>query len=277
MSIRAWQPVGFLSAEGARLLLVGKVAVITGVGPGLGRAIALALAREGAAVALTARNEERLGQIAADVEAAGGRALPVPANVVDADDCARVAATAAAELGGIDIVVNSAFRGDPGVPFESADLVKWRKVFEVNLWGALQLTQACVPALAARGGGSVVMVASMSARKIRPNEGSYAASKGALLIATRSLAAELGPQQIRVNAVVPGWIWGPNVGVYVDWQVQERGITREEAIAEITAEIPLGEIPPQEDVAESVLFFASPMARMVTGQALDVNGGEWFG
>ena len=110
---RAWHPVGFLSAEGARLLLVGKVAVVTGVGPGLGSATALALAREGAAVALAARNEERLAGVAAEIEAAGGAALAVPASVANADDCARVAATAAAELGGIDIVVNSAFRGDP--------------------------------------------------------------------------------------------------------------------------------------------------------------------
>ena len=76
---------------------------------------------------------------------------------------------------------------------------------------------------------------------------------------------------------MPGWIWGPNVQLYVDWQTQSRGITAEEVIAEITAEIPLGEIPPQEDIAESIVFFASGMSRMITGQTLDVNGGEFFG
>ena len=77
--------------------------------------------------------------------------------------------------------------------------------------------------------------------------------------------------------MVPGWIWGPNVQIYVDWQVSERGFTPEEVIAEITEEIPLGEIPPQEDIAEAIVFFASGMSRMITGQSLDVNGGEFFG
>jgi NAD(P)-dependent dehydrogenase (short-subunit alcohol dehydrogenase family) len=259
------------------MLLEGKHAIVTGVGPGLGRAAALALAREGASVALVARNEERLAAIAAEIADAGGRALAVPGNVTKPEDCARIAETAAAELGGIDVLVNSAFRGDVFQPFADVDLAQWRKIFDVNLWGALQLTQACVPALRAGGGGSVVMVASMSARKIRPNEAGYAASKGALLTATKSLAQELGPDGIRVNAVVPGWIWGPNVQLYVDWQANDRGIAAEEVIAEITAAIPLGEIPPQEDIAEAIVFFASPMARVITGQALDVNGGEHFG
>jgi len=259
------------------MLLDGKRAIVTGVGPGLGRAIALALSREGASVALVARNEERLVGIAAEIEDAGGRAVPVAANVTKPEDCARVADAAASALGGVDVLVNSAFRGDVFQPFDAVDLVQWRKIFEVNLWGTLQLTQACVPALRASGDGSVVMVASMSARKIRVNEGGYAASKGALLTATKSLAAELGPDRIRVNAVVPGWIWGPNVRLYVDWQVQERGVTSDDVVAEITEAIPLGEIPPQEDVAEAVVFFASGMSRMITGQSLDVNGGEWFG
>jgi len=228
-------------------------------------------------VGLVARNEERLAGIAAEIDAAGGRAVPIPADVTKVDQCARVAETAVAELGGIDVLVNSAFRGDVFQPFADVDLAQWRKIFEVNLWGALQLTQACVPALRDGGGGAIVMVASMSARKIRVNEAGYAASKGALLTATKSLAAELAPDGIRVNAVVPGWIWGPNVQLYVDWQSTDRGITREEVIAEITAAIPLGEIPPQEDIAEAIVFFASPMARMITGQSLDVNGGEHFG
>jgi NAD(P)-dependent dehydrogenase (short-subunit alcohol dehydrogenase family) len=197
--------------------------------------------------------------------------------VVDPDECARAVDTVVSEFGGLDVLVNSAFRGDPGEPFESSDLNKWRKVFDVNVWGSLQLTQAAVPHLIARGAGSIVFVNSMSARKIRPNEGSYAASKGALLVAVRSLATELAQYRIRVNSVVPGWIWGPNVQFYVDWQVNQRGITADEAVAEITEAIPLGFIPPQEDIAEAILFFASDMSRVITGQALDVNGGEYFG
>ena len=260
-----------------RGLVEGKVAVVTGVGPGLGRATALALAREGAAVALVARSAERLGDVAAEITAQGGRALAVPASVTKPDDCGRVAEAAVAAFGGIDIVVNSAFRGDPFQPVETADLDVWRKIFEVNFFGPTLMTRACLPALRQRGGGSVVMVASQSARKIRPNEAGYAASKAALITLTRSLATELAADHIRVNAVVPGWIWGPNVQLYVDWQTQERGITPDEVIGEITREIPLGEIPPQEDIAEAIVFFASGMARVITGQTLDVNGGEYFG
>jgi NAD(P)-dependent dehydrogenase (short-subunit alcohol dehydrogenase family) len=258
------------------MLVADKVAIVTGVGAGLGKAAALALAREGATVALVARTESRLEEVASEIAAQGGRALVVPGSVAKPEACARVAETVANELGGIDIVVNSAFRGDKSEPFESADLTLWRKVFDVNLWGPLELTQACVPAMQARGGGSVVNIASMSARLIRPNDGGYSTSKGALLTATKSMAMDLAPYKIRVNAVVPGWIKGPNVQMYIDWQVSERGITPDEAVAEITKNIPLGEIPPQEDIAEAIVFFASDMARMITGQALDVNGGEHF-
>ena len=258
-------------------LLEGKTAVVTGVGPGLGRASALALAREGAAVVLVARNADRVSDVAAEITASGGRAVAAPGSVTHPEECEAIAAQAVEQFGGIDVVVNSAFRGDAFESVADADLDTWRKIFEVNFFGAVNMTRACLPSLRAGGGGSIVMVASQSARKIRPNEAGYAASKSALITLTRSLASEVASDHIRVNAVVPGWIWGPNVQMYVDWQTQSRGMTSEAVIAEITREIPLGEIPPQEDIAESIIFFASDMARMITGQTLDVNGGEYFG
>jgi len=258
-------------------LLDGKVAVVSGVGPGFGRATALALAREGAAVTLAARNADRLAEVRADIEAAGGRAIGVSTNVVDAQACVEVCSAAVAEFGGLDVVVNSAFRGDSFQRIEDADMATWHKIFEVNFFGAMHLSRAAIPHLRARGGGSIVNIASMSARKVREAEAGYAASKAALLTATQSMALELAPDRIRVNAVVPGWIWGPNVQMYVGWQSQSRGITEAEVVAEITENIPLGEVPPQEDIAEAVVFFASGMSRMITGQSLDVNGGEYFG
>jgi NAD(P)-dependent dehydrogenase (short-subunit alcohol dehydrogenase family) len=258
-------------------LVEGKVAVVTGVGPGLGRASALALAREGAAVVLVARNAERLDEVAGEIEAAGGRALAIAGSVTKPDDCERIAAGTLEAFGTIDVVVNSAFRGDSFQSISDADLDVWRKIFEVNFYGAVNMTRACLPAMKRAGGGSVVMVASQSARKIRADEAGYAASKSALITLTRSLATEVASDHIRVNAVVPGWIWGPNVQMYVEWQTSSRGLTSDEVVAEITREIPLGEIPPQEDIAESIVFFASGMSRMITGQTLDVNGGEYFG
>ena len=257
-------------------LLDGKNAIVSGIGPGLGQAIAHAFAREGATVVLSARTESYLQEVAREIEEAGGRAIPVPTNIVDEEQCRRLVDTAVAELGGVDVLVNSAFRMDPMQPFDAVDLSLWRKVFDVNVFGSLQLTQAAVPALKERGAASIVFVNSMSARKIRGAEGGYASSKGALLVAARTLAKELGPDGIRVNTVVPGWIWGPPVQLYVDWQVQERGLSPDEVVAEITDAIPLGAIPPQDDVANAVVFFASDLARCITGQSLGVNGGEWF-
>lgn len=258
------------------MLLDGKVAIITGVGAGLGGAAAEAFAREGAAVALVARTESHLEEVAGKIEADGGRALVVPGSVSDAGRCSEIAALVAAELGGIDCLVNSAFRNDPGVAFEDADLDQWRKVFDINVFGTLKMTQAAIPHLKARGGGSIVNIGSMGSRKIRPNSGAYTTSKGALLTATQVLAKELGPFKIRVNTVVPGWIWGPNVQWYVQHEAEERGVPQDDVLAELVREIPLGFVPPQEDIANAIVFFASDWASVITGQALDVNGGEYF-
>jgi NAD(P)-dependent dehydrogenase (short-subunit alcohol dehydrogenase family) len=261
--------------------LDGKVAIVSGVGPGLGQANAHALAREGATVVLAARSADYLESVRAEIVGAGGRAIAVPTNLVERDQVDALVGHTIAELGHVDILVNNAFRMDPYQPFEQVDLVKWRKVYEVNVWGALSLTQACIPALkdsaVARGDASIVFILSMSMRKIRSGEGGYSTSKGALHTAMKTLAIELGPSKVRVNAVAPGWIGGPSVDVYLQWQSEARGVSIDTVRAEIEAEIPLGEIPPQDDIAHSVVFFASPWSRVITGQTLDVNGGEFLG
>ena len=263
------------------MLLEGKVAIVSGVGPGLGQANAHALAREGATVVLAARSADYLDVVRGEIEAAGGRALAVPTNLVDRDSVDALVQRTTSELGQIDVLVNNAFRMDPYQPFEQVDLAKWRKVYDVNVWGALSLTQACIPALkesvAQRGDASIVFILSMSMRKIRAGEGGYSTSKGALHTAMKTLAIELGDSRVRVNAVAPGWIGGPSVDIYLQWQSEARGITPAEVRAEIEAEIPLQQIPPQDDIAHSVVFFASPWSRVITGQTLDVNGGEFLG
>jgi NAD(P)-dependent dehydrogenase (short-subunit alcohol dehydrogenase family) len=257
-------------------LLSGKVCVVSGVGPGLGRQAARALATHGAAVVLAARREASLTEVRSELEGLGARAISVPTNIVDPDACRRLMATATDEFGGVDVLVNNAFRPDVFQSFEDVDLTIWRKIVDVNVFGSLQMTRAALPHLRERGGGSVVMVASMVARQPQPGQGGYAISKGALLTATRVLADELGPSNIRVNAVVPGWMAGPSVDIYIDMTSAGRGVPAEVVSDELNARVPLGRIPRDEEVAGAIVYLASDLSAAMTGQALDTNGGEIF-
>ncbi|MBA3654455.1 MAG: SDR family oxidoreductase, partial [Actinobacteria bacterium] len=197
--------------------------------------------------------------------------------LTDSDQCRRLVEATTDHFGGVDILANSAFQPGELKRFADSDLRQWRDLFEVNVFGTLELTQCAIPALRARGGGAVVFVNSMVIRKTGAiAEGGYAASKGALFAAARVLAHELGRDKIRVNSVVPGWMWGPNVQMYVDYMAQKRGVAPEEIKAEIAKPMALGEIPTSEEVSEAVAFLASDRASAITGQTLDVNGGEYF-
>jgi len=257
-------------------LLSGKVCVVSGVGPGLGRQAARALASHGADLVLAARRQSTLDDVLTEIGDRGGRAIAVPTNITDHEACARLMEAANEEFGGVDVLVNNAFRADVFQSFEDVDLGLWRKIMDVNLFGSLQMTRAALPFLRARGGGSVVMVASMVTRQPQPAQGGYAISKGALLTATRVLAYELGPSKVRVNAVVPGWMAGPSVDLYIEMTSSGRGVPAQVVVDELNARVPLGRIPSDEDVAGSIVYLASDLSRAMTGQALDTNGGEIF-
>ena len=152
----------------------------------------------------------------------------------------------------------------------------WRRIFDVNFFGSVQLTQAVVPHMKAQRRGSVVMVNSMSVRIIEPNFGGYAASKGALMTVVQTLAKELGAHGIRVNSVVPGYIWGPALSRYFEHLAAERGVTPDAVYAEVASRTALNHIPDSDEIADAVVFLASDLSRAVTGQALDVNGGHYF-
>jgi NAD(P)-dependent dehydrogenase (short-subunit alcohol dehydrogenase family) len=257
-------------------LMAGKVCVVSGVGPGLGRQAARALAAHGADLVLAARRQSNLDEVLSEVTALGARAVAVPTNIVDADACTQVMKEAADEFGGVDVLVNNAFRPDVFQSFEEVDLAVWRKIMDVNVFGTLQMTRAALPFMRERGGGSVVIVASMVARQPQPGQGGYAISKGALLTATRVLADELGPSNVRVNAVVPGWMAGPSVDIYIEMTSTGRGVPAQVVVDELNARVPLGRIPSDEDVAGAIVYLASDLSRAMTGQALDTNGGEIF-
>ena len=272
-------------------LLAGRRAVITGIGDGLGRSLALNFAREGATVVLAARREAMLESVAAEVKAAGGRALWLSTDVSDDEQCNALVDLAVSELGGIDILVNSAFH--PGVegtsvysddfdgtppkwsPFLTSDLDGvWRDAMEVNFFGTLRMTKACAPHLIEAGDGRVVMINTQSTLWIKPTHGAYAASKGALATATRTLATELGPHGIRVNGIHAGFIWGPPLERALQAAADRGGVTLDEVKAGIEAEIPLGYMPPADEVADAAVMLASDLAKAITGQAIAVNGGH---
>jgi NAD(P)-dependent dehydrogenase (short-subunit alcohol dehydrogenase family) len=258
------------------VLLIDKVAIISGVGPGLGRDIALLFAEHGAAVVVGARTLERCHAVAEEVRAAGGRAEPVHLDITDPVSCEAAVATASDAFGGLDVLVNNAFRGGSHRHFEDSPLDEWRATMDVNLWGTLQMTKAAVPALVERGEGRVVMVNSMSAHRLQPRYGAYATSKGALETATRSLALELGEHGIRVNGVFPGYIWADTVEQYFAHQASQRGVSPEEVYREVADETALRYLPTSREIAGSVLFFASDLSRPVTGQSLGVDAGHWI-
>ena len=257
-------------------LLDGKVAIVSGVGPGLGREIALEFAREGADVALGARTESYLREVAAEVEALGRRAIAVPTDITDQDHCNRLVDATVDGFGGVDVVVHNAFASSKFRTFEDADLRDWRAVMDVNLFGSLQLTKSVLPAMKARGGGSIVFVNSMIVRKPLPTQGSYATSKGALMTAAQILAKELGVYGIRVNSMVPGWMMGPAVDGYFALMERTTGATPQETYDSVAAEIALGTIPTDDDCAKVAVFLASDLSSAMTGQSVDVNGGEVF-
>jgi NAD(P)-dependent dehydrogenase (short-subunit alcohol dehydrogenase family) len=210
------------------------------------------------------------------VRAAGGKATAVGLDITDPASCAAAVETAVAEHGGLDVLVNNAFHYGDQTPAMDADLARWRRVVDVNLFGTLQMTRAAVPALRQRGDGRVVMVNTMSVRKIAAAAGAYAASKAALESVTKTLAVELGADGIRVNGIHPGYIWGPSVEIYLDRLAEERGTTPDDVHRKIADETCLKYLPPSAEIAGSVVFFASDLSKPVTGQSLGVNAGHWL-
>lgn len=261
------------------MLLKDKVVIVSGIGPGLGQELAVLAAREGAAaVVLAARTAGKLDAVERDIQALGQgtKVLKVITDIADVAQCQALADRALQAFGRIDVLFNSAY--DPGSfePIAQANLDGWRRAMDVNFFGTMQLTQACVPAMIAAGGGAIVMIATMVEHKPLATQGGYGASKSALRSATKHLALELGRHGIRVNSCHMGWMWGPAVEGYFAWQSSQTGKSQQELIEEVTRNIPLGVIPDDGECAKAAVFLASDYASVVTGAALDVNGGEYM-
>lgn len=258
------------------MILEGKTVVVTGVGPGLGGEVAKLVLRDGGNAVLAARTADKLAAIADELDPSGARVAQLPTDIGDAEQCRALARLAVERFGAVDGVVQVAAYDSFLAGLDGTGDDDWRAILETNVIGSMHVVSAMAEAMGDRG-GSIVLIGSQSS--VLPpvmEQLAYASSKGALRAAMFHLAKALGPRKIRVNTVVPTWMWGPPVQMYVQWQVADRGISEEEAIGEITANMPLGEIPADEDVAESAIFLCSDRARTITGQTLYVNSGEYM-
>jgi NAD(P)-dependent dehydrogenase (short-subunit alcohol dehydrogenase family) len=260
------------------MLLPDKVVVVSGIGPGLGQELALAAAREGAHVGICARTASRLDELAAAVEmlGTGTKIARRPTDITVREDVERFVDDVVAQLGRIDVLINSGYTAGGYELAAEADLDDWRRTMDVNLFGTMNVIQAVVPHMRSQGGGSIVNVNTKVARMVHELMGGYAVSKAALRMATTQLAKELGRDHIRVNSVFPGWMWGPTVEQGLQAQAVATGLTLEEVRDEITARLPLGEMPEDGDCARAIVALASDHFRPVTGACLDLSAGEYL-
>lgn len=246
-----------------RFRLDGKVAIITGAGKGIGAAIARAFAEAGADCVVTARTVADLEQVASEVVTAGGRALPVVADVNDLDDLSMVVDRTVEEFGGLDIVVNNA-GGSMSRPFLDTSVPQLEKSFHFNVSAPFELVRLAVPHLLERGGGAVCNIGSVAGRNAVRNSLTHSLTKAALEQLTRLMAVELAPR-IRVNGVLPGAVETDSLRMYLS----SMDPSIREAMQANTAMRRNG-LP--EDIADAVLYLCSPAASWVTGQCLAVDG-----
>jgi 3-oxoacyl-[acyl-carrier protein] reductase len=246
-------------------ILAGRIALVTGASQGIGRACALELARQGATVALAARNLDKLAEVAAEITAAGGTAHPFALDVASEDSIKECAKAVIAHFGAVNILVNNA-----GITRDILSLrmkrKDWDDVLTTNLTGAFLMSQAVMSQMVKTRWGRIINVTSVVGETGQAGQANYAASKAGLIGLTKSLARELASRTITVNAVAPGFIETAMTSVLTEEQ--------KTATAQL---IPLGRVGTDAEIAHAVAFLASEKASYITGHTLDVNGGMYMG
>jgi NAD(P)-dependent dehydrogenase (short-subunit alcohol dehydrogenase family) len=249
------------------------VAVVTGAGRGIGREIALALARTGADLVLAGRDPETLAATAADVADLGAAALPHRTDVSDEAAVSSLAEAATERFGAADLLVANSGVGGPSGPLWELTRKEWDETFAVNVTGVFLCARAFVPAMLERGSGSVVVIGSMTGKRPLWGRTPYAASKLALVGLVRTLALEAAPHGVRVNLVSPG----PVAGERIEWafrsQAEGRGISVDEARDEMVRQVPAGRLVEPAEVADAVVALGLGHLTAVTGVDLNVSGG----
>lgn len=259
------------------MLLKEKVAVITGGGRGIGRAIALRFAGEGAAVAVAARTKSEIEAVAKEVRDAGGRAAAVSADVADEPQCRALIEAASAQFGRVDILVNNAGEYGPVKPVEEINPAEWDRVIAVHLRGAYLLTRLVLPGMYARGSGVILNISSLSAKSAFAWGSPYAAAKAGMLGLTRVVAAEAARKGVRVNALCPGPVTETKMSKDLGRTLAERlGVSTEDQLQGFLQTILQGRGQTANEIAAAAAFLCSDQASAITGQALNVDGGAAF-
>jgi len=243
--------------------LKGKIALVTGSGSGIGKSIALGLARESVDIVVNDVNTQNAAGAVAEIQELGSRAMALMASVADEAEVKGMVDRIVTEWGGIDILVNNAGTTNQ-LLIEDTEKEEWERVLSTNLGGAFNCSKAVVPSMKQRGGGRIINIISYSGEHMTMIGGvSYTSSKSGIWGLTRQLSFELGPYQITVNGISPGNVITPML----------KAGTAPERLAEMKKWYPLRDMPAPEDIADAAVFLASDRARMITGVNLEVDGG----
>jgi NAD(P)-dependent dehydrogenase (short-subunit alcohol dehydrogenase family) len=255
-------------------VLDGKVAVITGASKGIGRALSLLFAREGAAVICAARSADLVRETAGMVERAGGRAIAVTCDAAREDDVKRTMAEGLKAFGKITTLVNNAGDGGPTKPVEEYTMDDWLYTIHSCLTSSYVCTRFAVPEMLKAGGGAIVNISSGAGRRGLPYRIGYCSAKAGQVGMTYGMALELGPRGIRVNCVAPGAVEGDRIDRVIAGQAQVRGIGVDEMRKAMLERSPLRRMTTADDIAAATVFLASDLAKNISGQVLSVNAGE---
>jgi len=253
--------------------LEGKVAIITGAGRGIGRAIALRFSREGAIIVAAGSTQSTLDAIAQEISEAGGRAISVLADVAEESNVERMVAKTVEEFGQIDILVNNAGIAGPTSPVVRVDLADWDRTIAINLTGAFLCAKHALPSMIERRSGRVINITSVAGLGGYPLRSPYATSKWGMIGLTKTLALEVGRYDITVNAIAPGPIRGPRIEQVISNRAQEMGRSVEEVEREYVEPTALKRMAEEDDIAAMAVFLASEEGRNLTGETINISSG----
>ena len=253
--------------------LANQTAIVTGGGRGIGQAIALALAREGANILVCGRHEDTLKQTAEEIQQLGRQALTIVTDVSREEEVDAMVQSALREFGGVNILVNNAGIVGPTAPITSVTRKDWDETIAVNLTSAFLCAKAVLPGMIQRRSGKIINISSVAGRMAYALRGPYAVSKWGMIGLTRTLAQEVGQYNIQVNAILPGPTAGERMQKVIDSRAQELGRSSEEVEKLFVEGTALKRMVDPEHVAAMVVFLASSDGDSITGQAIDVTAG----